>query len=315
MKLFFFLLFILLALASFSAYFTVEPDEKAVVLRLGKYMDTFPPGLHLKLPFGIDQVTRIKSQLLFKEEFGFRTKGSEQKRTKYSKKDYKSESLMLTGDLNVASVSWSIQYNIKSPKDYLFQTKDPTKNIRDVSESVMRTVIGDRSVINVLTVGKLSITDEAKKMIQETLDKYKVGVHIESVALQSVDPPNEVKSSFNEVNSAKQEQEKIINQAREKYNKEIPKARGEAEKEISVAKGFAAFIINKAIGDASYFESILEKYKKYPVVTSERLYMEAMEKILTKVKSFTVIDPKLKGLLPIYGSKLENLLQKESKKQ
>lgn len=291
---------IVLVIGGSTSYYKVDTDEEAILLRFGKYVDTFPYGLHFKMPFGIDQAIRVKTKLRQKHEFGFRTAGARGTRSQYSQQDYTEESLMLTGDLNLAEVQWVVQFQISEPQKYLFNTKDPQQNIRDISESVMRRVVGDRAVSQVLTTGKAEIMVEATKLTQEILDQYDMGIQIVNITLQDVDPPDEVKASFNEVNAAKQEQEKMINNAEKEYNRVIPKAKGQAEKEIAVAQGYAESLLNRAAGDAEKFKLMLAAYRKAPRTTRERLYLEAMEDVLGRVKNLTVVDPKLDGLLPLY---------------
>lgn len=208
---------------------------------------------------------------------------------------------MLTGDLNVADVEWVVQYKISDPYKYVFKASNPIQNIRDVSESIMRRVVGDMSVKDVLTVGRSEISTEAKQLVQEVLNIYDIGVYITSVKLQDVNPPEIVKPSFNEVNEAKQEQEKVINEAEEKYNKVIPEARGKAEELISKAEGFAISSINRAEGDAAKFLSVLDEYKRAPSITRKRMYLETMESIYKKFQDLTIVDSKVKGLLPVFG--------------
>src|SRR5690606_35578573 len=155
----------------------------------GRYHSTMSPGLNLKLPFGIDQVIKVKTKLILQEEFGFRTQDVDGKRTSYSARGFQDESLMLTGDLNVADVEWITQFQISEPQKYLFNVRDPIQNIRDVSEAVMRRVVGDRLVNDVLTVGRTEIAAEAKILTQEILDSYDMGVRIVSIKLQDVNPP------------------------------------------------------------------------------------------------------------------------------
>lgn len=286
-----------------SSFYTVDPDEEAVIIRFGKYIGTSQPGLHFKLPLGIDAVTLVKSKRVLQQEFGFRTSNSGGRRTTYEQKRYDNESLMLTGDLNVADVEWVVQYQISDPFKYLFQTKSPERNIHDVSESIMRRVVGDRDVTEVLTTGRVEIADEAQVLMQEILDKYDMGVKVVTVKLQDVNPPEVVKNSFNEVNAAKQEQEKVINQAEEAYNKVIPEARGKAEKLISEAEGSAKAMVNEAEGDASKFTAILKEYKRAPSITRKRIYLETMESILKRVEDITVVDASVKGVLPVYSGK------------
>ena len=279
-------------------------DEEAVIIRLGKYINTNPPGLHFKIPFGIDKHILVQTTKIHQAEFGFRTREIRSSGpTSYSRGNYNSESLMLTGDLNVADVEWVVQYKISDPYKYLFKASRPIQNIRDVSESIMRRVIGDKSVSTVLTTGRSEIASEARVLVQEVLDKYDIGIYISAVKLQDVNPPELVKPSFNEVNEAKQEQEKWINQAEEAYNKVIPEARGKAEKLISNAEGSSAAKVNRAQGDVQKFTQILKEYKRAPSITRTRLYLEAMENIYSKLEKLTIVDPKIKGLLPIYSNK------------
>ncbi len=290
-------------LAGYSAFYTVEPDEEAVVIRLGRYQGTNSPGLHFKLPLGIDRIIKVKSKRILQEEFGFRTQDSSRRVTRYSTAGFERESLMLTGDLNVADVEWAVQYRISDPFKYIYQTSEPTRNIRDVSESIMRRVVGDRSVTEVLTVGKVEVESEAKKLMQEVLDRYDMGVAIVSVKLQDVNPPEVVKASFNEVNEAKQEQEKLINEAEGAYNKIIPEARGKAEKLVSEAEGYAEALINRAQGDIKVFEELLVEYNRAPKITKKRIYLETMENLYTSFKNITIIDSKVKGVMPIFNAK------------
>ncbi len=289
-----------------STFYTVEPDEEAVVIRFGKFVGTNPPGLHFKLPIGIDEVFFVKTKRVLQEEFGFRTKNVKSRRTEYSRGNFDNESLMLTGDLNVADVEWVVQFQISDPFKFLFQTSSPKSNIRDVSESIMRRVVGDRSVTEVLTTGRVEIAGEAQVLMQDVLDKYDMGIKIVTVKLQDVNPPNAVKPSFNEVNEAKQEQEKVINQAEEAYNKVIPEAKGKAEKVISEAEGYAEALINESLGDAEKFAAILKEYRRAPLITRKRIYLETMEDIYKRMSNLTIVDPKIQGLLPVFGKMLED---------
>lgn len=289
---------ILILIAGFSSFYTVEADERAVVQRFGKYIYTTDPGLHFKLPLGIDKATNIKVEHVFKEEFGFRTE-TPGIRTQYSSKGYDDESLILTGDLNIADVEWIVQFKVQDPYKMLFKVRNPIKIIRDISEAVMRQVAGDKSITDVLTVGRVEINQEVKDRIQQTLDSYDSGIHIVTVKLQDVNPPAPVKPAFNEVNEAKQEKEKVINQSWENYNHKIPLARGEAEKAIQEAEGYSLNRINTAQGDAHRFLSIFEEYKIAVDVTKRRLYLETMSEILPKAKEKYIVDPEQKSVLPL----------------
>ncbi len=288
----FIVVFFAIALTALKSFYTVATDEEGVVTRFGEYQKTTESGLHFKLPW-IDQVYKVQTKRRQEEVFGF-IAGS---RTPVTE-----ESLMLTGDLNLADVEWMVQYEISDPSKYLFRVKNVTKAIRDVSMSVMRRVVGDRLVGEVLTVGRTEIALEAKDLMQQTLNKYDLGVHLTTVELQSVTPPDPVKSAFNDVNSAKQEQEQAINAAEREYNRVIPEARGKAEQLLADSEAYAIDKVNRAQGDAERFLSMLSEYKKAPGITEKRLYLETMEEVLTKVKSLTVVDKEAKGLLPIYGN-------------
>ncbi len=295
------IIIILIAIGARTSFYTVEPDEEAVVIRLGEYIATEGPGPHFKIPFGVDEIIKVKTQVVHQLEFGFKTVDSRPAITKYAKRDYTQESLMLTGDLNVADVEWVVQYQISDPFKYLFQTSQPVKNIRDISESIMRRVVGDRLVTEVLTTGRVEIAGDAKVLMQEVLDKYDMGIRITTIKLQDVNPPKAVQDSFNDVNSAKQEQEKMLNQAEKSYNRVIPEAKGKAEQLIAEAEGFAKEVVNKAIGDTTRFNELAIEYKKAPEVTEKRIYLETMEELYKRISGITIVDKKVKGLLPIFS--------------
>jgi modulator of FtsH protease HflK len=292
---------LILLAGAYTSFYTVQPSEEAVVTRFGRYDRTTSPGLHFLAPFGVEVATKVKTKLVLQEEFGFRTKDSLPAVTNYRKDDLEKESLMLTGDLNVADVEWIVQYQIADPKKFLFAAQNPQQNIRDVSEAIMRRVVGDRTVNEVLTTGRVEIATEAQKLTQEVLDKYDIGIRVVTVKLQDVNPPDMVKPSFNEVNAAKQEQEKAINQAEEAYNKVIPEARGKAEETISQAEGYASAVVNRAQGDSQRFLMTLKEYRQAPEVTRTRIYIETMQELFGKFKNLTIVDEKVKGLLPVFG--------------
>ncbi|MFC1522639.1 FtsH protease activity modulator HflK [Elusimicrobiota bacterium] len=289
-----------LALVASTSYYTVQPQEEAVILRFGRYVSTASPGLHFKLPFGIDRAIKVKTKVILQEEFGFRSSGSKRSQSSYGSEVFEKESLTLTGDLNVADVEWIVQYQISEPQKYLFNVRDVLKNIRDVSQSMMRRVVGDRLVSDVLTVGRIEIATEAQVLTQEVLDRYDMGIRIVAVKLQDVNPPEQVKPAFNEVNAAKQEQEKVINQAEEYYNKIIPEARGKAEQAIQDAEGYASALINTAKGDAQRFDDMRKAYQKSPQITRTRLYLETMEELYSRFQELTIVDAGVKGILPVF---------------
>lgn len=291
----------LVLLGSATSIYTVEPSEEAVILRLGRYVSTQPPGLHFRLPFGIERVVKVKTKVILQEEFGFRSSGKDGERTAYANDDFKSESLTLTGDLNVANVEWIVQYQISDPKKYLFNAREVLKNLRDISQSVLRRVVGDRIVSQVLTTGRVEIAEEAQRLMQEVLDRYDIGVRIVTVKLQDVNPPESVRPAFNEVNAAKQEQEKAINQAEREYNTVIPEAVGKAEQSVRNAQGYATAAVNRAEGDAARFRATLKAYQAAPTVTRSRLYLEAMEELYGRVESLTIVDKGVSGVLPVFA--------------
>lgn len=281
-----------------TSFYSVDQDEVGVIRRFGKYYVTTPPGLHWKLPFNIDKLDKIKVKRVFKEEFGFRTL-QPGVNTKYSTKKYDDEGLMLTGDLNVLDVSWIIQFKVKDPVQLLFNVINPRKTVRDLSESAMRQVIGDHSVTEALTTRKNEINLEVIESLQSTLDMYKSGVQIVKLELQEVLPPAPVTASFNEVNEAEQEREKVINQSWEAYNKVIPKARGQAEKTIREAEGYALARVTKAEGDAAKFVETWNAYKNAKEVTRKRLYLETLEDVIPKAGKIYVFEPKANNVLPL----------------
>lgn len=300
----------------FSIFYTVQPSEEVVITQFGRYDRTSSPGLHFKFPFGIETAVKVKTKLVLQEEFGFRSTQSKRGSTTYEKDAFDRESQMLTGDLNVADVEWIVQYQIADPKKFLFHAQDPRQNIRDVSEAIMRRVVGDRTVNEVLTTGRVEIASEAQRLTQEVLNKYDLGIRIVTVNLQDVNPPELVKASFNEVNAAKQEQEKAINIAEEAYNKVIPEAKGKAEETLSEAEGYASAVVNRARGDSEKFILTLREYQNAPELTRKRIYIETMEELFSKFENLTIVDDKVKGLLPIYShlDKVAALEAREAKK-
>ena len=276
--------------------YSIGPDEVGVIQRFGRYAGLSSPGLHTKIPFGIDKVTPIKTEKIFKEEFGA---SSASLKTGYSSGHHFEESLMLTGDLNILDVRWIVQFKVKDPVKLLFAVRNPRDNIRDVSEVVMRRLVGDYSVDEVLTTAREEIDHLAQQEMQEILDSYQTGVHVITVKLLDVNPPEKVKPAFNEVNEAKQEKEKMINQAWEAYNKVIPKAKGEAEKTIREAEGYGLDKINRASGEAERFLATFNAYKKSPEITKKRLYLETLVDTLPKVKEKYIIDPRQSSILPL----------------
>jgi membrane protease subunit HflK len=292
------LVIVIFAIVVLSGLYSVGADEVGVIQRFGKYVRRTNPGLHIKIPFGVETVKKVKVKKVFKEEFGFRTVKADI-RTKYASSGFKDESLMLSGDLNVAEVEWIVQYKVKEPYNYLFKIKDPVETLRAMSEAVMRRVVGDRSVSEVLTIGRIEIAKEVEVGLQVLLDQFESGIQIVTVKLQDVNPPEPVRPAFNEVNRAKQDKEKMINEAWEDYNKRIPKAQGEAEQMIAEAEGYALERVNRALGDASLFKQVYREYRSAPDVTRRRLYLETMNIILPNIKDIYIVDEKQKSILPL----------------
>jgi membrane protease subunit HflK len=291
---------VLVAILLWSSWFTVQPEETGVVQRFGAVTRTVGPGLHFKLPYGIERVRLVPTARVLKEEFGFRTVATRAgQRTQYEdNKAFKDESLMLTGDLNVIDVQWIVQYRIADPVRYLFRVRESRQTIRDVAEAVMRRIVGNRLGSDVLTVGRVAVSTEMKEEMQKILSAYETGVRLVTVELQDVTPPDSVKPAFNEVNEARQDRERTINQAQEQANREIPKARGEAARTITEAEGHAVERVNRASGEAARFLAILDQYQAAPEVTRRRLYLEALGAILPKAKALYIVDGDQKALVP-----------------
>lgn len=292
------LLAVLIVAAGYASVYTVAPEETGVVQRFGRYVRVTGPGLHFKLPFGIEKVSKVKTGRNFQMEFGYRTVEAGV-RSRFTERGFKEESLMLSGDLNVVDLQWTVQYKIGDPKDFLFQVKDVDSAIRDMSESVMRRVVGNRLFDFVLTVGRAEIADRVKVEMQKVLDSYRTGIQVVNVKMQNVTPPEPVEAAFNEVNEAEQERESKINQAQAAYNREIPKAKGSALQTISQAEGYALERVNKAQGEAKRFLDVLREYRQAKDVTKRRLYLESMNQLLDKVDEIYVIDADQKGLVPL----------------
>jgi membrane protease subunit HflK len=280
-----------------SSWYTVQPEETAVVQRFGRVVRTAGPGLHFKIPLAIETVSLVPTARVLKEEFGFRT-AVPGRRTQYESGDFSNESLMLTGDLNVIDVQWIVQYRIEDPVRYLFQVREQGETLRDIAEAVMRRVVGNRLGSDVLTVGRAAVATEVKEEMQKILSDYQTGIRIITVELQDVTPPDPVKPAFNEVNEARQDRERMINQAQEEANKVIPKARGEAKQSIAEAEGYATERVNRAQGEASRFLAVLEEYERVPRVTRRRLYLEATSEMLGKAKGVYIVDSDQRALVP-----------------
>ncbi len=291
---------LLLAWTAMSSFYTVQPEERAVVKRFGRVIGITDPGLHFKLPLGLDAVQLVATERVLKQEFGFRTEDSSpSERTRYVDQDFPSESLMLTGDLNIIQVEWVVQYRIGDPIRYLYGMREPTGTLRDLSESVMRRVVGNRIGSEVLTIGRVEIANTARDEIQAAMDKYDNGIRIITVELQDVVPPPLVQPAFNEVNEARQELERMINEATMQANQEIPRARGTANRIVSEAEGYATERVNRSLGEAARFTAVLSEYRSVPEVTRSRLYLETLTEALPQVGSVLIVQENQIPPLPL----------------
>ena len=297
---------IILLILIFSAFFQIKPEELGVVTRYGKYNRTVEPGLNLKIPF-LETVYKVPVERQQKLEFGFRTTSTSSLETSYTKTNTKAESLMLTGDLNLADVEWVVQYRIDNAYNFLFKVRDPENSLRDISEASMRQVVGDRTVNEVLTVGRTEVASAAQAMIQRLSNEYSLGVKIDQVVLQDVNPPDEVKAAFNAVNQAQQEKETLINEAKSAYNKVIPKARGQALETIQKAEGYALERVNNAQGEVARFNDLYTEYIKAPEVTRRRIYLETMNKVLPQLGNKIITDKNGGNVLPLLQMQMQNI--------
>ncbi len=284
--------------ALWTSIHTIAPEEEGVVLRLGEFNRVVQPGLNFIIPFGVEELSKIPVQRQLKMEFGFRTVESGQ-RTTYSKSPYIDESLMLTGDLNIADVEWVVQYRIENSYNFLFRVRNADETLRVMSESVVRKIVGDRTVSEVLTVRRQDVATRAEELLQQMCDDYENGIRIDQIVLQDVNPPDAVKASFNAVNQAEQQRETLINQAESEYNREVPRARGEARQMVQVAEGYAFNRVNDALGEANRFNSIFSEYVAAPEVTKQRIYLETMETVLPKLGNKVIVDEKGNNVLPL----------------
>jgi len=320
-------LFVIIVIGIKTAIYTIDTDSAGVVKRFGKYNRTTEPGIHLMIPFGIEKVHEVPVKRVQKEEFGFRTLQAgvdsrylgveEVDRGQVDQEDLKKliresgegtygqsagslraraqeilrgEYVMLTGDLNIVDVEWIVQYKIKDPRPYLFNVRDPRHTIRDASQAVMRLLIGNGSVDEAITIGRIEYENEARDRLQDLLDQYETGIHIVTVKLQSSNPPMRVRPAFNEVNKALQQKEQRINEAMKQYNEVIPKTKGEAKRVVETSRGYAAERVNQAEGDVAKFSKVLTEYKKAPDITRQRLYLETMGKVLPEIPEKWIIE-------------------------
>jgi membrane protease subunit HflK len=289
----------------FASFYTVEPEEVGVVQRFGEYQRTAEPGLNFKIPF-VETTRIVPVERQLKQEFGYRTVQSGVQTT-YTKAGYVDESLMLTGDLNLADVEWVVQYRISDPYNYLFKIRNPDKTLRDMSEAAMRQVVGNRTVNEVLTIGRASVAARVQEILQELNAEYESGIQIEQVVLQDINPPDPVKPSFNAVNEAQQQRETLINQARSDYNRVIPRARGEAEQTIQQAEGYAINRTNTAEGEVAAFVQLHQEYTSAPEITKRRIYFETLQELLPTIGTKVITDQDGANVLPLLQMQMDGV--------
>ena len=293
---------LLVGIGAMGSFYKVDPREEAIVLRLGEFSGSpiTEQGLHFKLPFGIDRVTNVEVTTVRKLEFGFATQ-TPAPRTRYANRSQgqAETSLIVSGDLNIADVEWSTQYMVSNAYNYLFKVRGAEETFRAMNEAVMREVIGDRTINEVLTSGRSEIQQEVKEKLQELANQYELGINLDKVILQDVNPPEAVKASWNDVNEAQQEYSATINIAQSKYNQVVPKADGEAERTVEEAEGYAVQRVNEAKGDADLFKQVFSAYQKAPEVTRTRIYLETLNEVLATGPRKIIMDTEAKGLLPL----------------
>ncbi len=281
-----------------TSFIVVDQTENAVITTLGKYSKTLGAGLHYKLPFGLQKAYMVKTKVIQTETFGFRTIKSGVV-TQYSEQKFPDESTMLTGDLNIVDVEWIIQYKIKDPRAWLFNVSDKQKTIRDISQSVINRLVGDRLILGVIGSDRQNIQDNAVVMMNTIFTKYEIGIEVTQVQLQNIVPPAGVQDAFEDVNKAIQDMNRLINEGKEAYNSEIPKAKGQADQILEIAQGYSTERVNKARGDVARFVSVLDEYRKAPDVTRKRLYYEMVEEVFSDSTDVELIDKAFTNLLPV----------------
>jgi membrane protease subunit HflK len=290
----------LIAFGGFTSFYIVQPEEEAVVKRFGKVIGQKEPGLHFKIPFGIDTAQMVPTARVLKQEFGFRTQGQGDTRTNYSKsQSQRDESLMLTGDLKVIDVEWVVQYRVSDPAKFLHTVRDPEQTLRDISEAVMRRIVGNSLGSDVLTEKRVQVATSARIELQEAMDKLDLGLQISTIELQDVTPPEPVKPAFNEVNQAEQERERFINEAEKRRNQVIPRAEGQARQVIAEAQGYAAQRVNAARGETERFIAIYEEYANAPAVTRQRMYLEMIDVVIPNAGKIFVMEDAGNAPLPL----------------
>ena len=290
---------VILGLASFTSFYTVQPEEEAVVKRFGSVIAINPPGFHFKIPFGIDRVSLVPTARVLKEEFGFRSVNTGGPTQYMKSREHRGESLMLTGDLKVIDVEWVVQFQIADASKFLHEARDPIQTIRDNAEAVMRRIVGNSLGSDVLTEKRVQVAMAARVELQELLNSFNLGVQINTIELQDVTPPESVKPAFNEVNQAEQERERLINEAEKRRNQVIPRAEGQALQIIAGAEAYRAERVNRARGEAGRFTAILSEYSNAPAITRQRLYLEMIDQVLPKAGPVYIMEDGVSSPIPL----------------
>jgi len=279
-----------------TSFYIVDQAEEAVITRFGKYRETIGPGLHFKMPFGIDKTYLVNVKNVQTQQFGFRTLSSGINSTYAGDM---SISTMLTGDLNMVDVEWIIQYRIVDSFAWTFNVNEKTQTIRDVSQSVINMLVGDRAIMDIMGFERSAIEVLGAEYMNETFKSYGLGINVITVKLQNTDPPVSVQGAFDDVNKAIQDRNRLINEGQQAYNELIPRTKGEADKLVQIAEGYATERINRAEGDVARFNAVYEEYRRSPDVTRQRLYYEMMEEVFKDGGNTVVIDRRFNNFLPL----------------
>lgn len=283
----------LAVLAVSTSVYQVDANEEALVLRFGKHIETVGPGLQFKLPYPIDSVIKVPTRRVDVEQFGYRTRDGVRSSI------MEEEASMLTGDLNIVLAGFDVQFSREQPDAFSFNVHNPVETLRDISQSVMREIMGDRASIPILTIGRSEIQLRARQLIQEYVDRFEMGIRINEVNLIFTNPPQQVQAAFNDLNKAEQDAVRFLEEASREYQERVPRARGQAERMVLEAEGFLERRVRTARGEADRFTQMLEAYSQAPEITRNRLYLETMERQLPRLEEVIVVDEELRSILPL----------------
>ena len=277
-------------------FFRVNPDELGVVMRFGKFIEQYPPGLHFRWPYPIDEVRLPKVTRQNIIEIGMRSTSTG--RVAGGTRNERGESLMLTGDENIVDIEFVVFWRIKDAAEYLFNIQNPDTTVKEVAESAMREVVGQSKIQPILTQERQKTEQAVLQLMQRTLDSYGAGIRIDQVQLQKVDPPAEVIDAFRDVQAARADKERLQNEAYGYANKVVPEARGEAERTLQAAEGYKQQVTNDATGQTARFLQVYDQYKKAPDVTRKRMYLETMERVLAGTDKIILDSKGGQGVVP-----------------